>query len=136
MTQSSRNTIQKRVILQALRNTKNHPTADELFSMVKEELPNISLATVYRNLEQMSEAGIIRKIEVAGKQKRFDGDISDHSHFRCRDCGALYDFEGASIGTVISRLEGAAKQDLSVEGYNLEFFGRCSKCRNNSKLPE
>jgi len=133
---SSRNTVQKRVIFDALRSSKSHPTADELFSIVRESLPSISLATVYRNLEQMSEAGIIKKIEVAGKQKRFDADLSDHSHFRCRDCGAVYDFEVASMGTVIGRLEGAANHDLSVEGYNLEFFGRCSKCRNNSQLPK
>ncbi|HQG13942.1 MAG TPA: transcriptional repressor [bacterium] len=136
MRASSRNTVQKKVILEAIRSVKSHPTADELFSMVRRSLPNISLATVYMNLEQMSEAGIIKKIEVAGKQKRFDADLSDHCHFRCRDCGAVHDFEIPSISTIIDRLEGVADHDLSVEGYNIEFFGRCSKCRNNSQLPK
>ena len=66
-------TAQRDAILKQLRAVKTHPTADELYAGLRVNMPQISLGTVYRNLEQMSQAGLIRKLETAGKQKRFDG---------------------------------------------------------------
>ena len=61
-------TAQREAILKELRSVKTHPTADELYAALRVKLPTISLGTVYRNLEQMSQAGIVRKLETAGKQ--------------------------------------------------------------------
>ena len=87
------NTNQRRVIMEELRKLKCHPTADELYGIVKQRLPKISLATVYRNLGLLADAGEIRRIELAGRQNRYDGDTSIHYHLRCRKCGAVEDLQ-------------------------------------------
>ena len=88
-----RMTKQRQVILEELRKVKTHPTADDMYQMLRKKMPKISLGTVYRNLEILSESGIIQKLDVGGTQKRFDGDISIHSHVRCVDCGRVGDID-------------------------------------------
>ena len=68
-----RMTYQREIILEELKKTKTHPTADELYTTVRQRIPHISLATVYRNLETLANSGLVRKLEVIGRQKRFDG---------------------------------------------------------------
>ena len=70
-------TRQRPVILEELKNLTTHPTADELYSMVRRRLPRISLGTVYRNLEILSEMGLAQKLESAGAQRRYGGDVTD-----------------------------------------------------------
>jgi len=92
------------------------------------KMPKISIGTVYRNLEFMSEAGIIKKLEHAS-QKRFDGDTSPHYHFRCNKCGKVFDieyFESPAINKVIS-----SESEHDISGYELEFKGYCKTCLNN-----
>jgi len=119
-------TNQRDVILSELRAVKTHPTADELYTQVRSRLPRVSLATVYRNLEWLSEQGLARKIEVGGRQKRFDGDISDHYHVRCQKCGRVADVEM----DVLENLEGRISEacGFNVTGHRLEFTGLCSEC--------
>ena len=119
-------TNQRDVILSELRAVKTHPTADELYTQVRSRLPRVSLATVYRNLEWLSEQGLVRKIEVGGRQKRFDGDISDHYHVRCQKCGRVSDIEM----DVLENLEGCISEScgFTVTGHRLEFTGLCSEC--------
>jgi Fur family ferric uptake transcriptional regulator len=76
-------TNQREIILRELRKSRQHLSADELFDRVKKTMPRISLATVYRNLEILSEAGMITKLEISGRQKRFDYDVVDHDHIYC-----------------------------------------------------
>ena len=119
-------TNQRDVILSELRAVKTHPTADELYTQVRSRLPRVSLATVYRNLEWLSEQGLAKKIEVGGRQKRFDGDISDHYHVRCQKCGRVSDIEM----DVLENLEGCISEScgFTVTGHRLEFTGLCSEC--------
>lgn len=121
-------TNQRDVILNELRAVKTHPTADELYTQVRRQLPRVSLATVYRNLEWLSEQGLARKIEVGGRQKRFDGDISEHYHVRCQKCGRVADVEMDTLDNVeksISRASG-----FTITGHRLEFIGLCPECSN------
>lgn len=102
----TRMTRQRAVILEELRKTKSHPTADELYSIVRERLPRISLGTVYRNLDFLADSGEIRRLEAAGSTKRFDGDISWHQHVRCLRCGRIGDVMqplGHALGGTASR---------------------------------
>jgi Fur family ferric uptake transcriptional regulator len=119
-------TNQRDVILSELRAVKTHPTADELYTQVRSRLPRVSLATVYRNLEWLNEQGLAKKIEVGGRQKRFDGDISDHYHVRCQKCGRVSDIEM----DVLENLEGCISEScgFTVTGHRLEFTGLCSEC--------
>lgn len=124
-------THQRDVILDELRRVKTHPTADELYEQVRRRLPRVSLATVYRNLEWLSEQGLAQKIEVGGRQKRFDGDISEHYHVRCQQCGRVADVEMDVLDDVQERI--AACCGFTVTGHRLEFSGLCPACSNGSQ---
>ena len=97
-------TVQREAILAELRASRKHPTAEEIYTVLRSRMPQLSLGTVYRNLEQMSQAGVIRKLETAGKCKRFDGDLSLHHHIRCVECGAVEDVEPAVFNEVDAAL--------------------------------
>ncbi len=120
-----RSTPQRRIILEELRALRTHPTAAELFAIVRRRLPRISLGTVYRNLDVLHEDGRIRKLELAGAEARFDADLSPHLHIRCTECGRVEDLMDASPGTDIP----AELAGFLVQGYRLEYFGICPACR-------
>ncbi len=126
-----RMTEQRRIILEELRSLKSHPTADELFRQVRKRLPRISLGTVYRNLETLTGKGTIRKLEVAGTRKRFDGRIDQHYHLRCSRCSRVEDAQIEAIGG-IRELAGKLK-GYDITDYRLEFVGLCPQCRAAAK---
>ena len=120
-----RNTPQRRVVLEELCQMNSHPTAAELYAVVRRRLPRISLGTVYRNLEVLHEDGMIRKMEFAGAESRFDGTIEQHDHVRCTECGRIQDIfpqESASRPAPPDELAG-----FQVTGYRLEYFGYLSR---------
>ncbi len=84
---------QRELIKDVLKDNKDHPTADEVFIMVKQEMPNISLATVYRNLNQLAEQGVIAKISMPDGGDRFDSSPHEHCHLICNSCGKIYDLD-------------------------------------------
>jgi len=119
-------TIQRQIILEELKKVKSHPTVDEMYDMVRKRLPRIGLGTVYRNLDLQAKLGIIRKLEVDGKQKRFDGDITQHYHIRCIKCNRVDD-----IFIKMERgLEKSAASccDYKILDHHVQFSGICSKC--------
>jgi Fur family ferric uptake transcriptional regulator len=121
-----RMTEQRKVILEELGKVKTHPTADEVYEMVRRRLPHISLGTVYRSLDVMSESGVIRKLDL-GPQMRFDADLSEHYHVRCVHCGRVSDL----FIEPVAGLDELAKKatDYDIIGFHLEFIGVCPKCR-------
>ena len=122
-----RNTKQRTIILEELKKVKTHPTADELYMMVRKRVPRISLGTVYRNLENLAEAGIILKLEYAEGQKRFDGNVVPHIHFKCTECGALEDIPfQIEIPELNKRLTWSKTHEIT--GARLEYFGLCPEC--------
>ena len=122
-----RNTPQRRVILQELCQLKSHPTAAELYAVVRQRLPRISLGTVYRNLEVLHEDGMIRKMEFAGAESRFDGTLEQHYHVRCTECDRVDDIHPADPGLAPSRP--AELGGFEITGHRLEYFGICPDCR-------
>jgi Fe2+ or Zn2+ uptake regulation protein len=120
-------THQRELILEELGNCHNHPTADALYERIKKKLPRISLATVYRNLEILSEAGMIRKLEISGRQKRFDKEVEQHDHIFCVQCRRIDDIK-FDQSRIIS-LEKDQSQGYKISGCRIEFFGICSKCQ-------
>jgi Fur family ferric uptake transcriptional regulator len=119
-------TSQRQVILEELRKVKSHPTATEVYDMVRKRLPRIGLGTVYRNLELLAEKNIIKKLEFGGEQKRFDGDTSSHYHIRCVECNRVEDI-------FIKRHKELDKNAASSCGYKIldhhvQFSGICSHC--------
>ncbi len=87
-----RNTKQKEIVLRAVSDRHDHPTAEQLYGEIKLEMPDISLATVYRNLGLLADDGKVRRITATGMPDRFDYVTEDHSHFVCVKCGKLIDF--------------------------------------------
>lgn len=124
-----RMTKQRQVILDELRKLHSHPTADEMYRLLRRRLPKISLGTVYRNLEVLSDVGLIQKIEVAGTQKRFDGNASHHYHVRCNRCSRLEDVYmdvDNGMNKEVSRL---TEYDIAL--HRMEFIGVCPTCKSN-----
>ena len=124
-------TTQRQIILEELGKVKTHPTANEVYDMVRKRLPRIGLGTVYRNLELMSETGIILKLEVGGTQKRFDATVDPHYHIRCLSCGKVDDIEIPVIEE-INKAAAEASQ-YQVLGHHIEFSGICSECSNQDQ---
>lgn len=123
-----RMTKQRRVILDELRKVKTHPTADEVYELVRRRLPRISMGTVYRNLDLLSESGVIRKLDI-GPQRRFDGDTTEHYHVRCAGCGRVGDIHTGPIAGLDEFIKNGLEFDII--GYRLEFMGICRSCRES-----
>jgi len=119
-------TNQRQVLLEELRKVTSHPTAGELYDMVRVRLPRIGLGTVYRNLELLSQAGIIKKIETGGEQKRFDGNPDVHYHIRCNVCDQVDDMHIAHLEDLDQKA--AANSTYTVLGHHIEFTGICPDC--------
>lgn len=120
-------TKQRQVILEELKKTDSHPTADEVFLMVRQRLPRISLGTIYRNLEFLAEKGMIRKLEWAGRQKRYDGNFENHYHIRCVHCGRVDDVLIKPLDAVEEKFRSVT--DYEIVGYRIEVFGLCAVCQ-------
>ena len=120
-------TTQRQVILEELNKVKTHPTANELYDMVRKRLPRIGLGTVYRNLELMAENGMILKIEVGGSQKRFDATTDTHYHIRCSQCGKVDDIDMPVITDLVQ--EASSTSAYQIIGHHIEFTGICSDCQ-------
>lgn len=124
-------TTQRQIILEELAKVKTHPTASELYDMVRKRLPRIGLGTVYRNLELMAENGMILKLEVGGTQKRFDTTTDTHYHIRCATCGKVDDIDTPVLDDLVR--EAAVSSSYHVIGHHVEFSGICPACQREGK---
>jgi len=120
-------TVQRRVILEEIQKVKTHPSADELYLAVRRRLPDISMATVYRNLETMAEHGLIRRLWEVGAPRRYDGELAEHYHILCERCGRVNDVSLQAVDGFLDEVRRAS--DYDVQGYRLGFFGLCPNCR-------
>jgi Fur family ferric uptake transcriptional regulator len=123
---SFRMTLQRRILLEEIRGMHSHPTADEVYARVRRRLPKVSLGTIYRNLETLSRAGVIQKLELAGSPRRYDGTTEAHYHVTCLGCGKVEDIRLEPP----RNLEEAARQacGFQIVGHTLKFHGLCPKC--------
>jgi Fur family transcriptional regulator, ferric uptake regulator len=124
-------TTQRQIILEELSKVKTHPTASELYDMVRKRLPRIGLGTVYRNLDLMAENGMILKLEVGGTQKRFDASTHTHYHIRCANCGRVDDMDTPVLENLVKKA--AESSSYKVLGHHVEFTGICPACQKAKK---
>lgn len=117
---------QRESIKACLMGRKDHPTADALYTSIREQFPNISLGTVYRNLNLLVELGEIRKLSCGDGTDHFDYDTSPHYHYVCKKCGKILDLD---METNLN-LEAAARncQKGTVEEHTVFFYGTCCDC--------
>lgn len=116
---------QRKVILEELCKVTSHPTADEVYDIVRDIIPRISLGTVYRNLEFLCSQGLALKVGPAGSQKRFDGNPMPHPHIRCQHCGKVEDVHAPITTPSLSESE---TMGYELTGCNVEFVGICPQC--------
>lgn len=128
-----RSTRQRQVILDELQKLTSHPTASELYGIVRQQLPKISLGTVYRNLELLARAGTIKKIDSSGRETRFDSDLSPHHHLRCVECGRLDDAP-ASEDEITPAPAPVAPAGWDLHETRVEHLGVCPTCREKSTV--
>jgi Fur family ferric uptake transcriptional regulator len=125
-----RMTKQKRVVLEELSKVKSHPTAHDVYEMVKSRLPRISLGTVYRNLDQLSSSGQIRRLDMGQSQRRFDAVVDDHLHIRCISCGKVDDVPlHPAMSTITIKDIVSSQSGYDVLGCEMDFQGICPKCK-------
>jgi len=113
-------------ILELLRSTKSHPTADWIYDQLKKEFPQLSLGTVYRNLTMLTDMGFAKKIHFGSTFDRFEANIEPHYHLICESCGKIDDFEmpvNSDLNSQASQLTG-----FTIHHHKLEFFGVCENC--------
>lgn len=120
---------QREAIKEYLASTYSHPTADTVYMHVKKEFPNISLGTVYRNLNLLADLGEALKISTPDGADRFDAHTTPHCHFYCKECGNVIDMEFD-----MKKLNSMASEDFdgNIESHTVLFYGTCSVCTNKS----
>jgi len=117
---------QREMIKDFLMSRHDHPTADVVYMNVRQQNPNISLGTVYRNLTLLADIGEIQRLRLGDGVDHFDADISTHYHFVCSDCGSVIDLQMDSIDAIT---DVAAKNfDGSINGHVTYFYGSCGHC--------
>jgi Fe2+ or Zn2+ uptake regulation protein len=126
-----RDTKQREAILKVLKNTRSHPTADWIYDEVRKEIPNISKGTVYRNLQVLQEDGAISELNLNGTLSRFEAKQDSHYHFRCEQCGRVFDLDEPVNHELNKRV--AKRTGFKVSSHQLEFRGLCKDCQQLSK---
>lgn len=118
---------QREAIKNFLAGRYDHPTAETIYLGIKDEFPNISLGTVYRNLSLLSEIGEIQKLSTGIGPDRFDGRPEPHYHFICKKCGSILDLKVDNL----EHINVLANQDFAgnIEGHTVYFFGTCPSCK-------
>jgi Fe2+ or Zn2+ uptake regulation protein len=124
-----RYTEQRAAVYRYLLGTETHPTADDVFTSVRHEIPDISLATVYKSLETLVGCGLALKLTYGDGSARYDGRTDPHHHARCLQCGKVIDWpahiDASALAGQLQPVNG-----FNVEGYRLELVGHCAECTN------
>ena len=121
---------QREAIRTFLAGRYDHPTAETVYLGIKEEFPNISLGTVYRNLTMLADSGVILRLTEHDKD-HFDGDISPHMHFYCEKCGKIYDVFSAFPSDIAKKAE--HEIGCEIESIDVSIHGTCAECAKNQK---
>lgn len=119
----------REAIYQAICSTDTHPTADWIYQNLKPVYSDLSLGTVYRNINRFKEEGRIISVGVVNGQERLDGNTVPHSHFICKKCGCVLDVGSDGMMTDCLLDQGIAKRyGCQVDFHDLVFHGTCSHC--------
>ena len=122
----------RQAVLDCLRGTTEHPTAEWIYARLKPVYPDLSLATVYRNLNQLEQAGLIRSMGSVNGQERYDANVRPHPHVVCTRCGRMVDVEELPFSEeTVHWVEETT--GFRIESTSLRFSGLCGECREKEK---
>lgn len=125
-----RYSAKREAIINCLNMTDSHPTAEWIYNKVQKKYPSMSFATVYRNLKQMKQEGIINSVGFVDNHERFDSHLEKHSHFVCEKCHKVIDIDDDSLCS-ISTVKSLSK--YQVNNVSICFYGLCEKCRKKDR---
>ena len=122
---------QREKILDALTNNAVHPTAEQLLEFLKKDGANVGITTLYRNLNQLSETGVIKKIEGLESSAHFDHNTFEHYHFICEKCKRVFDISSEVAPNLVKNTQAATGFDIT--DYDIVFHGICSDCKKRKE---
>ncbi len=122
-------TVQRNLVLEAVKIMKNHPTADEVFLELSKAYPSISRGTVYRNLNALADDGEISKIAFTNGADCFDHIVENHYHAKCKHCSKVVDVDFDVAEGLIGEV--GENSSFILTGYSIVFHGYCKKCHVN-----
>ena len=118
---------QREIIQEAVQKNPIHPTADDVYWMLKADNPSLSLSTVYRNLNLLADNGMITKISLPNQSDRFDGDMTDHYHMICEKCGNVHDINLDFLNDLDQKI--FEQTGFAAVSHQLVIRGICQKCK-------
>ncbi len=118
----------REAIFKTIAGTKSHPSAKWVYEQLKDEIPNLSLGTVYRNIALFKEQGKVISVASVNGEERIDADISDHAHFVCESCGCVYDLFSSELSPLEKEL---TRNSFEITRKNVVFHGICKNCKLN-----
>ncbi len=125
-----RRSKQRIQILEVLKHSKGHPTADWVYREVKKKMPNISLGTVYRNLKLLKESGDVTEISCEGNEGRYDWNPLLHYHITCQNCGKITDVDNIILHDIEEKV--AESTGYKITNHCVGFAGICSDCQQDT----
>ena len=133
MAQTQKHFRKRDAILEYLRSTKAHPSAETIFTALKPQIPDLAMGTVYRNLTLFKEKGLVSSVATVSGVERFDANTNPHVHFICSGCDAVIDLDQMEVPESLRQM--AAKCcGGSVDGCQLSFTGLCRDCTNQERM--
>lgn len=127
---------QREIILESLKNRKDHPTAEKLFTDLKQQMPELGIATVYRNLIDLCKEEEIVKVKSKIGPDRYDGNKAKHIHFECKECGEITDLylTQEQIDQINSNMKNLSNaEEAEYENFEIYLTGICKKCKNEAE---
>jgi Fur family peroxide stress response transcriptional regulator len=125
-----RRSRQRDRLLELLRSTESHPTANWLYARLRREFPDLSMGTVYRNIGILVEQGLINRIAFGSTFDRLDAKVTPHYHFICELCGDIYDLDLTVKSELMRKI--APPKGFEVRRHEIELYGLCAKCSSRS----
>ncbi len=118
----------REAIFKTIASTKSHPSASWVYEQLKDDIPNLSLGTVYRNIALFKEQGKIITVANVNGEERIDADTSDHAHFVCESCHKVYDLHQSELSPLEIELN---EKGFEISRKNVVFYGICRECTKN-----
>lgn len=133
MEQKRNNSRKRQAILDLLRGTASHPSAEQIYNALKNEIPELSLGTVYRNLQILEQEGLVKAVSGVEGQARYDAKLTPHIHCYCRRCRKIMDADDLPAQDIFSALR--FENGFEPESFELTVSGLCPECRNERLFP-
>ncbi len=124
-------TTQRIAICRFALHDRDHPSAQRIYDEVRKVHPTVSLATVYKTLQILTEHDLVQELDLPGSQARFDSYVKPHINLVCTRCGNIQDFDDSAAQEIVERV--AAKAEFTRTGQRLDIYGMCKTCRGRIK---